>query len=158
MTVKDITKRILVGLLVVTMTLTYIPKSAFAVTQPVQDKPAAEATATEINEQTRDAENEDLVNEAGSEDIKETSKPEAEESSEPEEEEAGGNASTSEEASEKDLGSQEAVAFVRETAVDDVIVKVEAEAGVFPEDAELIVEKADKAKATEAIFSKLQFL
>ena len=54
MTVKDITKRILVGLLVVTMTLTYIPKSAFAVTQPVQDKPAAEATATEINEQTRD--------------------------------------------------------------------------------------------------------
>lgn len=67
------------------------------------------------------------------------------------EENAIEEASPQEKATDANAGS---VAFVRESQIDDAIVKVEAEPGVFPEDAQLIAEKADKtdeAKATEAI-------
>ena len=49
---------------------------------------------------------------------------------------------------------EESEAFFQETEVDDVIVKVDAEPGTFPNGAKLIVEKVnkeDEAKATEAI-------
>lgn len=139
MNTKDFAKRILVAILSLVITITYMPAAVFA--EPISDQKTTQSEA---------------VN-----DIAAPSEESASEKSDAEETTAAENSDAEEAASQEESAATDEPAeadendtFTREAEIDDVIVKVEAEAGVFPDDAELVVEKVskkDEAKAAEAI-------
>ena len=167
MNTKDFAKRILVAILSLVITATYMPAAVFA--EPISDQRAAqketvnditassqetesEKTSTEENAAVKKAVEE---SEASSDNTKSASETAAdnfgkEDASAPELISVPEESAVSDEPAEAD----EADTFTREAEIDDVIVKVEAEADVFPDDAELVVEKVskkDEADATEAV-------
>lgn len=138
MNTKNFAKRILVAILSLVITITYMPAAVFA--EPISDQKTTQSeVAKDIN-----APSEESASEKN--DAEETSA----ENSDAEEAASQEESAATDEPAETD----ETDTFTRETEIDDVIVKVEAEAGVFPDDAELVVEKVskkDEAKAAEAI-------
>ena len=139
MNTKDFAKRILVAILSLVITITYMPAAVFA--EPISDQ---KTTQSEAASDIAAPSEETAPEKSDAEETTAAENSDAEETVSPDE---GKSADEPAEAGETD-------SFTREAEIDDVIVKVEAEAGVFPDDAELVVEKVskkDEAKAAEAI-------
>ncbi len=157
MNTKGFLKRILVAFLSLAITVTYMPASAFA--EPITNQSETQSEAAEKSNAVAPEENTSEESVAPS-DITETASETATENPSveavpvPEEEvtESADPADPAEEEKEVEEEAQEeyAESFNAEVELDDVIIKAEAEAGTFPEDATLVVEKANEEEEKEA--------